>query len=503
MKRFYKAFTASALALGLILPSMAGLKAPVAHASSHLAVADLTSMTVADLVNLFVADSSAVISGITYAGMNHTAGTFTGGGSVFGPGLTDGIILSSGSVHNAPGPNGDDAKSTANNLPGDADLDALIPGFETHDATSLEFDVIPPADASHISFRFVFGSEEYNEWVGSSFNDVFAFFVNGTNITTIPGTVTPVSINNVNSGSYGALFVNNDLSDGGGAYNTEMDGFTVVMQVEAPINPGVANHVKLAVADAGDTIYDSMILMSSLSFARADTDGDGIPDADDNCPFVPNPGQEDSDGDGIGDACEPDSEPPTWNNPSLSAIVMCDGVSLDWTEATDNMTAVKYQVRVDGSVVIAETTATDAMLTGLTPNVSHLIEVFPGDYNGNWGTPLSTNVTYVPGSAGAINMISPNGTDGMVDGDSYLIQFTYGCVGDGADTSVTIRIRDKATNQLIAGYVWNNQISYDPATGIYSQMFNSGQYNVNPGQELKVMVYFGNKLKATGYIQVN
>jgi hypothetical protein len=34
-----------------------------------------------------------------------------------------------------------------------------------------------------------------------------------------------------------------------------------------------------------------------------DTDGDGVPDAADNCPFVFNPDQKDSVGDGIGDAC--------------------------------------------------------------------------------------------------------------------------------------------------------------------------------------------------------
>lgn len=35
-----------------------------------------------------------------------------------------------------------------------------------------------------------------------------------------------------------------------------------------------------------------------------DTDGDGIPDAVDNCPAVSNPGQEDTDGDGVGDVCD-------------------------------------------------------------------------------------------------------------------------------------------------------------------------------------------------------
>src|SRR5271154_5753214 len=35
-----------------------------------------------------------------------------------------------------------------------------------------------------------------------------------------------------------------------------------------------------------------------------DSDGDGIDDSLDNCPYVPNPNQADADGDGVGDVCD-------------------------------------------------------------------------------------------------------------------------------------------------------------------------------------------------------
>jgi hypothetical protein len=46
-------------------------------------------------------------------------------------------------------------------------------------------------------------------------------------------------------------------------------------------------------------------LHSATGPAEPDGDGDGVPDARDNCPSVANPDQRDTDGDGVGDACDP------------------------------------------------------------------------------------------------------------------------------------------------------------------------------------------------------
>lgn len=504
MKRMFKALTASFLALGLVMPAMAGLNAPVAIASSHgLTMTDLTGSTPSDLVASFVG-GGITYTNVVYTGVNHTAGTFSGGASLFGSGFDTGIILSSGSVHNAVGPNIEDSKSQENGLPGDPDLDALIPGYSTNDATALAFDFVPTTDKIH--FKFVFGSEEYNEWVDSSFNDVFAFFVNETNVTTIPGTTTAVAINNVNMGSHPSLFVNNDLSDGGGTYNTEMDGFTVVLEVEANVVADQNNHIKVAIADAGDWVYDSWILMSALDVGEADSDNDGIPDSEDNCPTVPNPGQEDTDGDGVGDACDGDSTPPEWpNGAAVSVSVMCTDVMISWPAATDDSGAVQYRVLVD-NMVHAITTDTSAALS-LAANNTYSIEVQAGDFNGHWTAPglTATATTSAPGTGTPeLTWLDPSGTAQINDGDDYTIQFQWGECGNVLeDTSVTIRIRDAQTNALIAGYAWENQIQLDSA-GVYSQVFHSGNYPaVAPGQTLKVMVYFGYRLRGTAYIAVN
>ncbi len=67
--------------------------------------------------------------------------------------------------------------------------------------------------------------------------------------------------------------------------------------------------------DTGCSVLDTKEAKIVVANTIADADGDGVPDATDNCKFVPNPNQADSNGDGIGDACDSAPMPPPFYNP--------------------------------------------------------------------------------------------------------------------------------------------------------------------------------------------
>ena len=154
---------------------------------------------------------------------------------------------------------------------------------------------------NQVSFRYVFASEEYNEFVATAFNDVFAFYIQGPfdevgrNWALVPGTDLPVAINTINGGrTFGTnasnpeLFRNNDLQDGGGTIDIEADGLTVVLTLTATVTPGATHHMKLAIGDAGDRSLDSWVFIEGGSFHAVenctngvDDDGDGMVDGND------------------------------------------------------------------------------------------------------------------------------------------------------------------------------------------------------------------------------
>jgi hypothetical protein len=281
----WRVMTVLLLVAMLALPGAVGAREGVSKSAS-LAVA-LASVSVDDtltpqaLAEMLVG-TEVTLSNTSFTGSAAGSGSFTGGTGIVG--FEAGVILGSGAVTGVVGPNNSDNWSVSFSQPGDADLNTLIPGYTTYDATVLEFDFECPtgtAGGDVISFYYVFTSEEYNEYVNSPFNDVFGFFLNGVNIALLPDGVTPVSINNVNNGysaggglpgtgpSNPAYYINNDLDDSGGSIDLQADGLTVVLGAQATINPGVPNHMKLAIADAGDGVLDSWVFLQAGSFVCA------------------------------------------------------------------------------------------------------------------------------------------------------------------------------------------------------------------------------------------
>ncbi len=239
-------------------------------------VAVVASTNATAMVNALVNDPNITINSATYTGAANASGFFSGGTGILP--FESGILLTSGSVQNVLGPNNSDGAGTSNNLAGDPDLETLIPPAQTtFDASILEIKFTPTKGT--ISFQFVFGSEEYNEFVGSGFNDVFGFFLNGVNIALIPGTATPVSINNVNLGLNSDYYTDNDLQSGPPPIDLEYDGYVGLKKVlfaQGSVNPGVENTIKIAIADSGDSILDSGVFLKGGSFV--------------NQPAVPEPG---------------------------------------------------------------------------------------------------------------------------------------------------------------------------------------------------------------------
>lgn len=228
-----------------------------------------TSIPPEQLVLDYFQGSGVSISNITFKGAKKSIGKFSTGNNPINLGFSEGIILSSGKVSDASGPNNSTHTSTMFGNSGDPLLTKLVPGFSTNDASVLEFDFIPKSDT--IRFRYIFGSEEYPEFVNSFYNDVFGFFITGSNpnganyknknIALIPGSSQAVSIDNVNVSNNNQYYVGN----GGGAH-IEYDAFTRTFTAWCVVIPCQVYHIKIAIADAGDDALDSFVMLESKSF---------------------------------------------------------------------------------------------------------------------------------------------------------------------------------------------------------------------------------------------
>ncbi len=203
---------------------------------------------------------------------DNASGYFFGAASANLP-MNSGILLTSGSTAVALSPNTVGSASSSNGGPGYGPLEEFPWSYNgTFNACVLEFDFTPVGDT--IKFNYVFGSEEYPEYVGSSFNDIFAFLISGLpeypedmpvperNIAIIPTSPNiQVAINFLNGGAYSEYYIDNT----GGQF-IQYDGFTTNLTAKAKVTPCNTYHLVLAVADVSDAVWDSGVFLEEGSF---------------------------------------------------------------------------------------------------------------------------------------------------------------------------------------------------------------------------------------------
>jgi gliding motility-associated-like protein len=280
-----------------ILPTTCAIGLALFGTSAYAQLTVTNTLTPTQLVEQVLVGQGVSVSNVTLNGVpanstNDQMGAFNGSNSNLG--LATGIVMATGRIPVVTGPNLDMSASLSPSSSfnqADPDLMQISTTIMLRDQAILEFDFVPTGDT--VSFRFVFASEEYPEYVCSMWNDVFGFFlsgpgINGTftndaiNLALVPGSQVPIAINTVNIGAPGVLgqgastcmasdpnwqanaqyYVNN-----GSGTTMQMDGFTVPLVAGARVQCGQTYHIKIAISDAGDASVDSAVFLEGGSFS--------------------------------------------------------------------------------------------------------------------------------------------------------------------------------------------------------------------------------------------
>ena len=223
------------------------------------------------------------VSNVQVLGEDFSVGHFSNGENIIG--IDRGIIISSGDIKSASSNNTDTETTTVIGTSGDKDLSRITATASVFDASGISFDFVPLSN--RVSFSYVFASEEYCEWVGSAFNDVFGFFVSGPgiegefsdeakNVALLPDTDEFVSINTINHRTNSDLYIKNELQADTRRCGTmflpqfsesiEYDGFTVPLIAEFDVIPCETYTIRLVVGDVSDELYDSAVFLEMNSF---------------------------------------------------------------------------------------------------------------------------------------------------------------------------------------------------------------------------------------------
>lgn len=287
------------------------------------------SVDVDALVENLTGPGITVVSSTLIHGAAATTGTFVGDGSddVFEAALPfeSGLLLGTGPVEGLLGPNqgfydGEGSGLDVDTEAGEGCVAGAIPagkegicdfddgsGEGIYDATWLEIVFRP--NQNELNLSYVFASDEYEEGGQARAGDALRILVNGEACARTPSGST-VGSHTIHVGTPELFVDNTDLTDP--LYMIEANGLSTAMACQAVVIPGVENTLKVGIANIGDRLRDSWVLLERSGMtasipivdAMSDQDGDGIPDAYDNCATVANIDQADLDGNGVGDLCE-------------------------------------------------------------------------------------------------------------------------------------------------------------------------------------------------------
>ncbi len=236
-----------------------------------------TPNSAGNLVQNVLLGTGVTVSNISYSGSGAAIGSFTANNTNLG--LSSGVIITTGTISGADGPQGPNNTEGAGMDNGAGAYSPLtaIAGAPTFNAAIISFDFVPLSDS--VEFRYVFGSEEYLEYVNHSqgYNDAFAFFIAGPgipggqqNIARLPNNQ-PVAIYNVHSAgtnvegtSFGPLNSQYYVNNNGGS-TIQYDGFTKVLTAKSKVQCGETYRLIISIADAGDPVWDSGIFLEANS----------------------------------------------------------------------------------------------------------------------------------------------------------------------------------------------------------------------------------------------
>lgn len=206
-----------------------------------------------------------------------------------------GLVMTTGEVSVAAGPNsgGGSSASIPNYYTDPVLQQSGLATATLNGCAALDFDFLAYADT--FAFNYVFGSEEYPNFVCATYNDIFIFMLTGPdpvtgvtstrNVAIVPNTVSatnpnglPVSISTINggggnndpgcyNGTYSNYFISSNTGDNGVEYN----GRTVELAAEGHILACETYHMHLAIGNVGDNSYDSGVFLEGKSFKSSIT----------------------------------------------------------------------------------------------------------------------------------------------------------------------------------------------------------------------------------------